>query len=109
MREVKEIIRDRDNYELYSGTINIDNKTHENMMDFFNKNFANQIDHPAHYNHGNVETIDKIKTMLTAEEFKGFLKGNIIKYIDRADYKGHKEEDLGKADWYLRKLKEEEK
>ena len=80
----------------------------EDAEDFIKKSETENIDHPAHYNHGGVETIDKIKTMLTPEEFKGFLKGNIIKYIDRADYKGHKEEDLEKMNWYLKRLGEEE-
>ena len=67
----------------------------------------NNIDHPAHYNHGKFETIDEIKMMLSHEQYIGFLKGNIWKYIRRAPYKGHEEEDLKKADWYLEKLKEE--
>ena len=79
----------------------------EDAEDFIKKTEDENIDHPAHYNHGEFETIDKIKMLLTGEEYIGFLKGNILKYIDRAPYKGHEEEDLKKADWYLEKLKEE--
>lgn len=47
--------------------------------------------------------------MLTREEFKGFCKGLITKYLIRADYKNGVE-DLKKAEWYLKYLiKEEEK
>lgn len=59
---------------------------------------------PKHYQ-GNIETIDYIQDKLTAEAFKGFLLGNIIKYISRAEKKNGKEDYL-KAQWYLVKLLE---
>ncbi len=58
---------------------------------------------PEHYKTGGIETFDYLKAKLTAEELKGFCKGNIIKYITRADQK-NKKEDLEKAKWYLEKL-----
>ena len=54
---------------------------------------------PKHYMQGSHECIDEIKAMLTPEEFKGFLKGNVIKYRYRANLKNG-EEDLAKADNY---------
>lgn len=54
---------------------------------------------PKHYMQGSHECIDEIKAMLTPEEFKGFLKGNVIKYRYRANLKNGKE-DLAKADNY---------
>jgi hypothetical protein len=36
---------------------------------------------------------------MSPEEFRGFLKGNAIKYLSRAEQKGH-EEDYKKAAWY---------
>lgn len=54
---------------------------------------------PKHYMQGSHECIDEIKAMLTPDEFKGFLKGNIIKYRYRANLKNGKE-DLAKADNY---------
>lgn len=54
---------------------------------------------PKHYMQGSHECIDEIKAMLSPEEFKGFLKGNIIKYRYRANLKNGKE-DLAKADNY---------
>lgn len=63
---------------------------------------------PAHYKQGKIETIDIIKAKTSPEEFKGFLKGNIIKYITRAAYKNGIE-DYEKAQWYLKYLIKVEK
>ena len=63
----------------------------------------NNIDKPYHYTQGNIETIDKIEDTLTPEEFKGYLKGNIFKYLSRARYKGGAE-DIAKAKWYMDRL-----
>ena len=54
---------------------------------------------PSHYNQGNIECIDYIKSLLTDEEFTGFLKGNVIKYLYRANKKNG-EEDRLKAENY---------
>lgn len=55
---------------------------------------------PKHYMQGSHECIDEIRAMLSPEEFKGFLKGNVIKYRYRANLKNGKE-DLAKADNYV--------
>lgn len=65
-----------------------------------------KVNHPSHYNQGKVETIDILKDFLTEEEFVGFLKGNVLKYLHRYKYKNGLE-DLNKASWYLDKLKEQ--
>ena len=57
------------------------------------------IFNPKHYMQGSHECIDEIEAMLSPEEFKGFLKGNVIKYRYRANLKNGKE-DLAKADNY---------
>lgn len=54
---------------------------------------------PKHYMQGSHECIEEIKAMLTPDEFRGFLKGNVIKYRYRANLKNGKE-DLEKADNY---------
>ena len=64
---------------------------------------TDNVNHPSHYNAGTMETIDVIQGAMTLEEFRGFLKGNIIKYISRAEHKNGVE-DLKKARWYLGKL-----
>lgn len=63
------------------------------------------VDHPAHYTSGNIETIDHIRDMLTAEGFEGYLVGNVLKYLARYRLKGGVE-DLRKASWYLARLVE---
>jgi len=68
-----------------------------------------QVNSPAHYNQRDRETIDIIKDCMTEEEFRGHLKGNIIKYISRHMYKGMIIKDLLKAQWYLNRLIEETK
>jgi len=58
---------------------------------------------PAHYKAGKIEVIEIMKDQLSPEEFKGFCKGLIIKYICRADHKNGLE-DYKKAQWYLNRL-----
>ncbi len=61
------------------------------------------VDHPAHYNAAGIECIQAIDAALTDEEFRGFCKGNALKYIWREKHKGGNE-DLKKAAWYLNEL-----
>ncbi len=64
------------------------------------RKMSNNVDHPAHYNQGEIECIDDVKADLTPEEFRGFLKGSILKYMWRESHK-RQDEDLKKAEWYL--------
>lgn len=65
---------------------------------------TDMVNHPVHYNDsGAVECIDAIRSALTEEEFRGMLKGNIMKYVWRERRKGG-DEDLAKARWYLNVL-----
>jgi hypothetical protein len=59
---------------------------------------------PYHYNTGNIECIEAIEESMSSVAFKGYLKGNCLKYLWRYDYKGKQVEDLQKAGWYLNKL-----
>lgn len=61
------------------------------------------VNHPPHYNQHGVECIDAIKAT-TGDHFSDYLKGNIMKYLWRYNYKGKPEEDLQKAKWYLNRL-----
>jgi len=63
------------------------------------------VNSPAHYGGGKIECIDYIKDFLTSEEFIGYLRGNIAKYLHRFRYKNGLE-DLKKAEWYLKRLSE---
>lgn len=57
---------------------------------------ADNVNSPAHYKAGGIETIDFIEA-----KGLGYNLGNVIKYVSRADHKGKKLEDLKKAQWYL--------
>jgi len=61
------------------------------------------VNHPSHYTDGEIECIEAIEAQLTAEEYRGYLKGNIAKYVWREKYKGGTE-SLKKAQWYLTRL-----
>jgi|TARA_Y100000289_G_C3845759_1_gene110870 hypothetical protein len=67
------------------------------------------VNSPQHYTQGSMETIDMIKESLTEEEFSGYLKGNILKYVCRYKHKGMPLKDLMKSQWYLEKLVKEQK
>lgn len=63
---------------------------------------TDKITNPKHYKlEGlNIEAIDVIKSVLGKEKFEGYCRGNVIKYILRADSKNGIE-DLKKAQVYL--------
>ena len=61
------------------------------------------VNHPSHYTDGAIECIEAIEAQLTNEEFRGYMKGNIVKYIWRERFKGNTE-SLKKARWYLDRL-----
>jgi hypothetical protein len=60
------------------------------------KEVKDNVNHPAHYKTGGIETIDFIEAKNLSYNL-----GNVVKYITRADLKGNKLEDLQKAQWYL--------
>ena len=66
------------------------------------------VNNPDHYNTGTIECIEAIEESMTPEAFRGYLKGNCMKYLWRYSYKGKPVEDLQKAQWYLAKLLQEE-
>ena len=57
---------------------------------------TDNVNHPAHYKAGGIETIDFIEA-----KNLNYNLGNVVKYITRADHKGNRKEDLLKAQWYL--------
>lgn len=60
------------------------------------------VNHPAHYT-GKHECIEVMKQILSPAEFKGFLHGNVFKYVFRSNLKNGLE-DLKKAQFYLNRL-----
>ena len=71
----------------------------ENYVPYSNIHIAKAVDHPPHYNTGQIEVIDFI-----VDQNLGFHEGNIVKYICRAKHKNNELEDLKKACWYLEHL-----
>tara|TARA_R100000365_G_C2734170_1_gene63823 strand:+ start:936 stop:1295 length:360 start_codon:yes stop_codon:yes gene_type:complete len=72
------------------------------------------VNRPPHYIIGKIEVgkikiecIDAIQAMLTPEEFRGYLRGTSLKYRWRYRYKDGMQ-DLDKAEWYEKRLKEHE-
>lgn len=62
----------------------------------------NPVSFPEHYINGSgLQTIELIETTLTPDEFRGYLKGSILKYTLRAGRKGPAAEDYAKARWFI--------
>lgn len=59
-----------------------------------------------HYRDQDIQPWEAMEAWMSDEEFKGFLKGNALKYIARSNHKGTEQEDLAKAHHYLSKLVE---
>ena len=60
------------------------------------------VDHPAHYG-GEDNQYEAIKIITGLGYGEDFCRGNVIKYLIRADKKGTEVEDLKKALWYLKR------
>lgn len=71
-----------------------ENTMHESAEELWPK--TNEINHPAHYNHGKIEPIDVI------EDWKlNYRMGCVLKYVARHEHKGQALKDLRKMRWYL--------
>ena len=74
------------------------------IRDFFRGEKTDEaVKSPKHYKLPglNIESIDVLRATLTPEEFKGFCKGNALKYLSRAGIKDDELQDLKKADVYI--------
>lgn len=69
-----------------------------------NKN-TDEVNNPDHYklNGLNIEVVDVIRAVLTEDEFKGWCKGNALKYLMRAGKKDKSKEkqDFEKAGVFI--------
>jgi len=59
---------------------------------------------PDYYKNKPIETIEAIRSQLSVSEFRGYLKGQICKYLFRYQEKNGIE-DLNKMLWYANYLK----
>lgn len=66
---------------------------------------ADEVNSPDHYklNGLNIEAVDVVKAVLTEEEFKGWCRGNALKYLMRAGKKDKNKEkqDFAKAGVFI--------
>lgn len=69
----------------------------------FKENDEDVVNHPSHYNRYKREVMDTLKGVMTPDEYRGYLKGNIIKYNARYRFKNGIE-DLRKAEVYQTEL-----
>lgn len=61
------------------------------------------VNSPPHYTKGGIECIDALESMLGTESFIDHCRATAVKYLWRAPHKGRLEEDLEKAEWYIRR------
>ena len=63
------------------------------------------VNHPSHYNMGEVEVIDIIEGLIKDidDGALGFNVGSSLKYILRSPYKENMYRDLKKTEWYLQR------
>lgn len=115
--EVKEVM-DRTTYEYDYKVLDINtgkthNYIHDDPMTLTEEPYENtedMVNSPTHYKQeGKVECIDYIESFLSHEEYQGYLRGNVAKYLHRWRRKGKPLEDLHKAQWYLDRLEKLEK
>ncbi len=76
---------------------------HQEVFDEQLPVLSDTVNHPSHYSDGKIECIEAIEAQLTPEEYRGYLKGNVAKYVWRERHKGGIE-SLKKAQWYLDRL-----
>ena len=63
------------------------------------------VAHQQHYEAQKIQPIQYLQNALSPEEFRGYLKGNVIKYLSRAERKNGAQ-DYQKAAVYARWLEE---
>ena len=65
------------------------------------------VNHPPHYTQGNIEVC-----VFILDQNLNYLEGNVVKYISRKTKDNHipgkRLEDLLKAQWYIKKLIQQE-
>lgn len=70
------------------------------------KKTSDEINHPTRYGGDTpYECIKVLAAWLKPDEYRGFLRGNAIKYICRLGKKDDPTQEISKAQWYLEELK----
>lgn len=109
---MENIIFNGSDYDLdeYRKSKDNDNHVRKSVQQVVCERPTSEVNHPSHYNHGGMETIDKMIKLYGIEKVKAFCELNAFKYRDRAGYKGCSNDaiarDIHKALWYENKLNE---
>jgi len=75
------------------------------LEDMVEDDTYHEIDKPAHYNAGSIETIDYIVDVLGPYDAIHYCHGNVLKYTgSRLWHKGDPVSNAEKAIWYLKKM-----
>lgn len=74
----------------------------KNIREFFGRKkpgIDEAVRSPKHYKLPglNIESVDVLRSVLTPEEFKGFCRGNALKYLIRAGKKDSELQDIKKS------------
>ena len=80
----------------------------DSMLDKFILNRDDNVgvsSNQEHYKKASMQPIQFMQSLMTFEQFEGFLLGQIIKYKCRENYKDQKESDINKARQYAYWLK----
>ena len=84
----------------------------EKNAEVLSNEVIDMVNSPLHYklNGLDIESVDVIRAVLTAEEFRGWCKGNAIKYLMRLGKKDKEIQDAKKSikflEWLVKELEE---
>lgn len=70
------------------------------MLEMEENAMAKDAINPDHYKTGGIEAIDYIQSKLSPEEFAGYCRGNMLKYLSRLGHKDAAVQEMRKALWY---------
>lgn len=111
-RQMKVIINNRKTkptsvYWVDDKTIGFDNGSRVRVPEYYTRENSNDtVNHPSHYNYGEIEVIDFIEQVTQHYNPNvAYHIGNAIKYIARSPHKNGKE-DIAKAKWYIERAYE---
>lgn len=106
-RQMKVIINNRKTkptsvYWVDDKTIGFDNGSRVRVPEYYTRENSNDtVNHPSHYNYGEIEVIDFIEQVTKHYNPNvAYHIGNAIKYLARSPHKNGKE-DMEKARWYI--------
>ncbi len=84
----------------------------EKNAELLSNEVIDMVNSPPHYklNGLGIESVDVIRAVLTVEEFRGWCKGNAIKYLMRLGKKDKEIQDARKSikflEWLVKELEE---